>query len=221
MILHIDSSPRLTGHTRRLSARFVERWLARRDEELRYRDVGTCPPALPSAAFVEASLASRRTPAMVEALRESDALVDELIAADVIVAGVPMYNFGPPANFKAYIDSVVRVGRTFGFDRSRPVPYYPMLPPGKALVVLSARGDHSYEAGQPNAHMNHVEPSIRTIFEYIGVRDIHGVAIEWDEFPRDPQHAASIARAEAAVDGLVDTLLRSAAAGSPQRAAAR
>jgi FMN-dependent NADH-azoreductase len=212
MILHIDSSPRLGGHTRRLTARFVARWRARTHATIRYRDLGTSPPSFPSAAFVEASLTSpdRRTPAMASALAESDALVDELIAADLIVAGVPMYNFGPPANFKAYIDNVVRVGRTFGFDRARPVPYYPMLPPGKTLVVLSARGDFGYEPGERAAHMNHVEPSIRTAFAYMGVVDVRSVAVEYDEFPRDPRHAESIARAEASVDALVDALLKTA-----------
>ena len=65
---------------------------------------------------------------MHEALAESDALVDELLSADLIVAGVPMYNFGMPAGFKAYIDNIVRVGRTFGFDRDRAgEPYWPLL----------------------------------------------------------------------------------------------
>jgi FMN-dependent NADH-azoreductase len=224
VILHIDSSPRLGGHTRRLSARFISRWLERRNTAVRYRDLGTSPPSFASAAFVEASLTSepKRTPAMNSALAESDALVDELIAAEVIVAGVPMYNFGPPASFKAYIDSVVRVGRTFGFDRARPIPYYPMLPAGKTLVILSARGDFGYEPGERAAHMNHVEPSIRTAFAYIGITDVRSIAIEYDEFPRDPRHAESIARAEVALDALVDSLLRtsaSATASRPQTAA--
>ena len=71
---------------------------------------------------------TQREPWMREVLRTSDELVDELLAADIIVAGVPMYNFGPPAQFKAWIDNIVRVGRTFGFDRSREgTPYWPML----------------------------------------------------------------------------------------------
>jgi FMN-dependent NADH-azoreductase len=225
VILHIDSSPRLEGHTRRLTTRFVARWMQRRDTRVHYRDLGTFPPSLPSAAFVEAALtsAAKRTPAMTAALAESDALVDELIAAEVIVAGVPMYNFGPPASFKAYIDSVVRVGRTFGFDRARPVPYYPMLSPGKTLVILSARGDFGYDPGERVAHMNHVEPSIRTAFGYMGITDVRSIAIEYDEFPRDPRHTESIARAEAAVDALVDSLLRTStsARASPPRTAAQ
>ena len=74
---------------------------------------------------------------MHEVLAESDTLVDELLAADVIVAGVPMYNFGVPAQFKAYIDNIVRVGRTFRFDRSREgEPYWPMVPTGTFATSL-------------------------------------------------------------------------------------
>jgi FMN-dependent NADH-azoreductase len=213
-ILHIDSSPRLElpgragSHTRRLSARFVSRWLAASPESVvRRRDVGLSPPAFVDAAFVEAAFVpvSERDRGMQRALAESDTLVDELLASELIVAGVPMHNFGPPAHFKAYIDNVVRVGRSFGFDRAREPPSFPLLPAGKTLVILSARGDYGYEHGERAAHMNHVEPSIRTA--YIGISDVRSIAIEYGEFPRDPRHAESIARAEAQVDALVDQLL--------------
>lgn len=146
---------------------------------------------------------------MRETLRVSDTLIDELLQADLVVAGVPMYNFGPPAQFKAYIDNIVRVGRTFGFDRSRSgEPYWPLLAEaGKRLVILSSRGDHGYGAGQRLADRNHVEASVRTAFAYIGVTDVHGVAIEYDEFA-DQRLADSISRAEAAVDELVGALAR-------------
>jgi len=148
---------------------------------------------------------------MHEVLSESDSLVDELIGADLIIAGVPMYNFGPPAQFKAYIDNIVRVGRTFGFDRSRPgEPYWPLLSgQGKRLVILSSRGDYGYDKGQRIARMNHVEPSIRTAFAYIGVTDVESVAVEYDEFA-DERLQASLARAEAEIDALADRLLADA-----------
>ncbi|WP_198293033.1 NAD(P)H-dependent oxidoreductase [Methylobacterium sp. WSM2598] len=92
-----------------------------------------------------------RSAAQVATLRESDVLAAELIAADLVVAGVPMYNFGIPSPLKAWIDNVVRVGPTFGFDRTRPgEPYWPMLEPGKRLVILTARGDHGDDEGGPS-----------------------------------------------------------------------
>lgn len=144
---------------------------------------------------------------MREVLAESDELVDELLAADVIVAGVPMYNFGPPAQFKAYIDNIVRVGRTFGFDRSRSgEPYWPLLTAHcKRLVVLSSRGDHGYAPGERIAAHNHVESSVRTAFSYIGITDMRSVATEYDEFG-DQRLIESIARAERGVDRLVQEL---------------
>lgn len=87
---------------------------------------------------------------MHEVLAESDALIDELLLADVLVLGVPMYNFNVPAPFKAYIDNIVRVGRSFGFDRKRSgAPYWPMLSHyGKRVALISSRGDFGYEPGE-------------------------------------------------------------------------
>lgn len=88
--------------------------------------VGPASPAID--ALAERSSQSSTACAAAEVLRESHMLIDELLEADVIVAGVPMYNFGPPAPFKAGIDNLVRVGKTFGFDRSRAgEPYWPLL----------------------------------------------------------------------------------------------
>ncbi|WP_437968811.1 NAD(P)H-dependent oxidoreductase [Sorangium sp. So ce260] len=231
-ILHIDSSarPGSSGtsrhgsHTRRLTARFVARWRAARpDDEILYRDVGQDPPSPVTGRWIQAAFTKPhlREPWMEQALSESDALVDELLAADLIVAGVPMYNFNVPAQFKAYIDNIVRVGRTFGFDRSRPGdPYWPLLDgDGKKLVLLTSRGDHGYGKGGRIEAMNHVEPSVRTAFGYIGITDVESVAIEYDEFA-DERLAASIAKAELEVDALVDRLLaarRPALASAPAR----
>ncbi len=219
-LLHIDASarPGMSGqhahgsHTRRLTDRFVRRWRDSQPQDtIIYRDVGARPPAPVSGRWIHAAFtpAAQREPWMQDVLAQSDALVDELLAADVIVAGVPMYNFGPPAGFKAYIDNIVRVGRTFGFDRARQgEPYWPLLAgQGKRLVLLSSRGDFGYDPGGRVAGNNHVEASVRTAFAYIGVTDARGAAIEYDEFA-DDRLQQSIARAEAEVDRLVDGLLR-------------
>lgn len=144
---------------------------------------------------------------MHEVLAESDSLIDELVSSDLIVAGVPMYNFGMPAQFKAYIDNVVRVGRTFGFDRTRPgEPYWPMLAgQGKRLVILSARGDFGYAPGQRLAHMNHVEGGVATPLQYLGIEHAASVAVEYDEFG-DERLAQSLRLAEAEVDRWVEVL---------------
>lgn len=219
-LLHIDSSARPHGsdtqahgsHSRRLSARFVRRWReAEPGAEVIVRDVGLNPPSPVNGAWIHAAFTppARREAWMQHALAESDALVEELLAADVIVAGVPMYNFGPPSTFKAWIDNIVRVGRTFGFDRGREgEPYWPLLADaGKSVVVLGARGDHGYGPGERLAHLNHVESSVLTPLRYIGIEDAHALAIEYDEFG-DERMRASIARAEAQVDALAAQLAR-------------
>jgi FMN-dependent NADH-azoreductase len=218
-ILRLDSSARPDGsdrspfgsHTRRLTERFLRRWQAARPQDhVTARDVGQSPPHPVTGKWIHAAFTKpeQREAWMQEALTESDALVDELIAADLIVAGVPMYNFGMPAQMKAWIDNIVRVGRTFGFDRAREgEPYWPMLEGmGKRVVVLSARGDYGYDPGQRMAHVNHVEAGLRDVFGYLGVTDFESIAVEYDEF-RDARFEASMASAEQAVDALVDRLL--------------
>jgi len=217
-LLHIDTSARagLSGidphgsHTRRLSARFVERWRkARPDDRIDYLDVGQHPPAHVNGRWIHAAFTPppQREPWMAEVLAGSDRLVDQLLAADLIVVGLPMYNFSVPAQFKAYIDNIVRVGRTFGFDRARgAVPYWPMLADArKRLVLLGARGDHGYDPGGRIAHLNHTEGSVRSVFGYIGITDVYEAAVEFDEFGGE-QLAQSLREAEQKVDRLVDQL---------------
>ena len=216
-LLHIDASARpgssaetrFGSHSRRLTARFVKRWKELQPQDrVVYRDIGQAPPRPVTGGWIHAAFTrpEEREPWMKEALAESDLLVDELLGADVIVTGVPMYNFGMPAQFKAYIDNIVRVGRTFGFDRAREgEPYWPLVTDGKTLVILSSRGDYGYEPGERLEHMNHVEGGIAVPFGYIGITDVHSVAIEYDEFA-DARLQASIESAEKKVDALVRSL---------------
>ena len=217
-ILHIDSSarPGLSGrdrhgsHSRRLSARFVQRWSrARAQDRVAYRDVGLAPPAHVDAEWIAAAFAppEKRSDDQRARLAESDRLVAELMAADLVVVGAPMYNFGMPAPLKAWVDNIVRVGVTFGFDRKREgEPYWPMLPSGKRLVVLGARGDYGYDAGERQADVNFVEAGLKAPLAYIGLRDTDSIAIEYDEFA-DARLAQSIEAAESAVDALVDRMI--------------
>jgi FMN-dependent NADH-azoreductase len=205
-LLHVDASARRTrSHTRHLSKRLVDGWRARRPaDEVIVRDLGAEPPPPVTEAWIAAAFTgpAQRTAEMNSALAASDRLIGELERADVIVAGVPMYNFGVPAPFKAYIDNIVRVGRTFGFDRTRAGdPYWPMLA-AKPVVILSARGDYGYDTGEQIAHVNHVEPYLRAVLGFIGLRDITSIAVEYEEFG-DMRFEESLRSAEATVDALV------------------
>jgi len=214
-LLQIDASARGSGsHTRRLSRLFIEEWTRLRPEDLIVvRDISRAPPSPVSEAWVAAAFTKpeRRTEAMRAALAESDMLVAELERADLIVVGAPMYNFGVPSSLKAYIDNIVRVGRTFGFDRSREDnPYTPMLH-GKRLVIVSARGDYGYGAGERFGHLNFVEPYLKTVFGFIGIADARTIEVEYDEFG-DERLAASVAKAEDEVKRLVRAMTDGSAA---------
>lgn len=228
-ILHIDSSARSGesgkdphgSHTRRMTRHFVDRWLAcAPNTQVISRDVAAAAPSPVDGRWIEAAFTrpEARSAAMLQILSESDQLVDELDRADLVLIGAPMYNFGVPSTLKAWIDNVVRVGRTFGFDRSRQgAPYWPMLTPGKRAVVLAARGDGGYGADGPLASSNLVEASLRVPLAYIGVSDFHSIAVEWDEFA-DERVAASMASAEAEIERLVDQLAGSGVAQAPHHA---
>jgi FMN-dependent NADH-azoreductase len=224
-LLHIDSSarPGRSGeqahgsHTRRLSARFVRQWQAKRPQDpVVYRDLALSPPTPVTGQWVHAAFTAQeqREPWMRAALAESDTLVDELAGADLIVIGVPMYNFGMPSTLKAWIDNIVRVGRTFGFDRSRSgEPYWPLLADqGKRLVLLSSRGDYGYQPGERLGASNHVEAGVITALRYIGIDAVDRIAIEYDEFADERLHA-SIAAAEAEVDALALRMAAQVSAG--------
>ncbi|MGB4075370.1 FMN-dependent NADH-azoreductase [Pseudomonas sp.] len=219
-ILHLDASarPGLAGkdqhgsHSRNLTQRFVSQWLARRAQDsLSYRDIGQNPPSFISHDWIASSFTPepQREPWMRETLAESDRLVDELLAADVLVIGAPLYNFGMPAALKAWIDQIVRPGRTVDIDESNPLdPYVPLLADRpRHAVILSARGGIGFGVGGEMAHLNHLEPNLITILGFIGITQVHQIAIEGQEVGGELL-AESVAQALNQVDALVAQLQR-------------
>ncbi len=222
-VLHLDASarPGLAGthahgsHTRALTHRFVERWRAARPgDHVIVRDVGAAPPAPVTADWVAAAFTAphERTPEQRATLAESDQLIDELRRADVLVLGVPMYNFGPPAAFKAWIDQIVRIGETFNFDPTRAdSPYVPLLADRpRRTVLISARGGNGFDAGGEMAHMNHLDPAVATALGFLGIEGLSHIAVEHQEHGGD-ELAASVAQAQARADGLADRWLQALA----------
>ncbi|GLK76814.1 FMN-dependent NADH-azoreductase [Methylopila jiangsuensis] len=210
-VLHIDASGRQSRSlTRALSRRFVDGWRAARPQDrVIRRDLAEAPPPLLSEAWIAAAFTpeAERAAAAREALRYSDAAIAELAEADLIVLGAPMYNYGMPAALKAWVDQVVRVGRTFSFDLARgDQPIAPILT-GKRMVVLSARGEFGFAPGGARAARNHLDPHLATVAPYLGVAPeaIRTVAIEYQEF-HDDRFDRSRDAAGHAVDALVAEL---------------
>lgn len=221
-ILHLDASARAARSlSRRLSSRFVGAWLAHRpgDRVVR-RDLAADPPPHVTEAWIAACFtpADRRDAAMRATLAWSDAAIADLAAAELIVLGAPMYNYGMPSALKAWFDQVIRVGCTFSFDLGRgDWPLEPVMT-GKRLVVLSARGEFGFLPGGAREAWNHFDPHVATCAGYLGVaRDaIDTVAVEYQEFG-DERHARSLAEAEARAVALAVKLARQASEGSSGR----
>lgn len=184
-LLHIDASPRgERSHSRRLTQEFVEKWQhVHPNDTLTYRDIGRQPVPHVDEQWIAAGYTppAERTAELWEAIRFSDQLVDEFLAADLYVIGVPMYNFSIPSTLKAYIDQIVRVGRTFEFAPETPEnPYIPLVS-GKRMFIISARGASGYGPGGPYESMNYQTPYLATIFGFMGITDIVFIDVENEE----------------------------------------
>ena len=176
-ILHLDASPRAERSiSRTLSSEFMAGWKdTHPNDTVTYRDLGHQAIPHVTEAWIAAAFSSPadRTRELQEAIRLSDELIDELLAADSYVVGLPMYNFSVPSVFKAYLDQIVRVGRTFTVDSSG----YTGLVKGKKMLVITAQGG-SYRPGTPTAAYNFHEPYLRAIFGLIGITDISFIYVD-------------------------------------------
>lgn len=208
-VLKIDASARVTRSlSRSLTTAFTEQWLhSRPNDILITQDVGLNPPPAISEAWIAAAFTApeQRTPDQQEVLKISDQLLEELEPASLIVIGTPMYNYGMPAALKAWIDQVIRVGRTFSFDLARGEHPIKPIVTGKTLVILSSSGEGGFELGGVHATMNHLDSHIVTASRLLGVSEHYVIRIEYQEFG-DDRHQKSIQSAHAAIAGLVQQL---------------
>ncbi|MEH2107984.1 FMN-dependent NADH-azoreductase [Nostoc sp.] len=199
-ILHIDSSPRgERSHSRELSKEFVSAWKAAHPEDaIAYRDLGHYPVPHVDEAWIAAAFSppETHTPELTEALRISDELVDEFLAADRYVFGVPMYNFNIPSTFKAYIDQIVRINRTVALDAQG----FRGLVEGKKAVIITARGG-DFSATSPFIAYDFQEPYLRTIFGFIGITDIQ--FINANSLNEGDARTQSLSEARAAIQDLI------------------
>jgi FMN-dependent NADH-azoreductase len=199
-LLHIDSSPRSASVSSKLAASFVKRWKAQNPSgTVIHRNT-----AFEQISYVdEATIGAFYTPAEALTAEQkqktalSDKLIDELLAADVLVLGVPMWNLGIPASLKAWIDQIVRVGRTFTYTETGVAS---LLPTGKKVYIFAARGG-SYAPGTPFHAYDQQEPYLRTAFGFLGISEIEFVHADNQGHGGDAA-ALGLAAAEAALAAL-------------------
>jgi FMN-dependent NADH-azoreductase len=200
-LLHIDSSARQTlSVSRVLTARFAKAWQeANPHGQVVHRDLAAMPLSHVTDQWVRArdTDPAKLTPEQRQTLALSDQLIAELKAADVIVLGAPMYNFGISAALKAWIDLIVRNGHTVDFTVRPPVG----LLTGKPLTVIAAQGGQ-YTPGSPTAAFDFQEPYLRHILGVLGFKDITFIRADRQLYGEAP---AAQSRTEA-MDKIVQTV---------------
>lgn len=182
-LLHIDSSV-LGPHSvsRQLSAAITDRLRqATPGLEVSYRDLTASPLAHLSGSHLAAAQGAPSSAEVQAELGAGQAVLEEFLAADIVVIGAPMYNFTIPSQLKAWIDRILVAGKTFKYGASGPEG----LAGNKRVIIAISRGGF-YGAGTPAAALEHLESYLRGVFGFIGVRNIEFIAA--DGIQLGPEH---------------------------------
>lgn len=170
-LLHIDASPRGDySISRKVSAAFADSWKqANPGGKVVYRDLTTSDITFVDLDWIAGAFSSpdQHTEAHKKALAISDTLIAELLSADHIIIGTPMYNFSTPAILKAWIDHVVRHGKTFNITATG----LESLAGGRKVTVAIASGSN-FAPGAPYASYNRESEYLQQIFGFIGITDV-------------------------------------------------
>ena len=165
-LLHIDSSV-LGPHSvsRQVSAAIVARLSATTPNlEIIYRDLTTTPLLHLAGPHLAAAQGAEPPAELRDDLVLSRTVLDEFLAADIVVLGAPMYNFTIPSQLKAWIDRILVAGKTFKYGANGAEG----LAGNKRMIVALSRGGY-YGEGTPSAAGEHLETYLRWVFGFIGI----------------------------------------------------
>ncbi|MEM6499443.1 MAG: NAD(P)H-dependent oxidoreductase [Pseudomonadota bacterium] len=170
-ILQVDASARATGSVTRSLSDHLVATLSGAETQVVKRDIGLSPLPLLDEAWVGANFTpdEARTPAQKDVLQQSDTLIAELEAADTLILGVPVYNFGVPAAFKAWIDLIARARKTFKYTENGPVG----LLEGKTAYVAIASG-----GTKADSEIDFATPYVRHVLGFLGIHDVTFIAAD-------------------------------------------
>jgi FMN-dependent NADH-azoreductase len=191
-LLHLDSSVLGTASvSRQLTSEIVARHRAvHPDIRVTYRDLAADPALHLTGAHMAARMGATSDDESFNAdLRKGNAFIDELIAADVLVIGAPMYNLSIPTPLKAWIDRIAVAGKTFQYTANGAEG----LLKNKKGYIASARGG-VYSAGSPAAALEHQESYLIGLLAFLGVTNVEVVRAEGIAFGPEAKDAA-VARA--------------------------
>lgn len=121
--------------------------------------------------------AENPTPEYKEATQHSDEAIQEVLEADVIVIGVPIYNFNIPSALKAWLDHLVRAGKTFSYQTGRPEG---LVKNKKVYLAIASGGVYS---DGPMKSYDFAEPYLRAVLGFIGITDITTFRAEGTNVP--------------------------------------
>ena len=188
-VLVINSSARVhNSQSRKLTEIFIDHWNSIHPHSIiRFRELGNTHVPHITENWIAAAFKSEaeRSEEEIEALKTSNIYISELREADVIVLGSPMYNWSIPSSLKAYIDQILRVNETWKFNPTNMQNPYIGLLENKTLFLLLSRGAQGYEKGEYNEHLNFQSTYLKTVFNIIGISNIHVIAISGRSF--DPE----------------------------------
>jgi FMN-dependent NADH-azoreductase len=156
--------------SRELTATFVDQWkTAHPDGSVITRDLNASAIPPLTAAWVGSNftLEPQRTEEQKQVLALSDTFLSELQQADEWVIGVPMHNFGISSVLKLWIDQIVRAGKAFAYVDGKPQG---LFTDKKVTFVVASGG--MYDVGSQMASFNHVEPYLRSVFGFLGVKHV-------------------------------------------------
>jgi FMN-dependent NADH-azoreductase len=175
-LLHIDSSILGEGSvSRQLTAKLVAAARSKYgDLHVIYRDLVAQPVGHLTGAHLAAGQGVKPESSALQ--QDVDAGVKDLdafLAADVVVVGAPMYNFGISSQLKAWIDRIAIAGKTFRYTEKGPEG----LAGGKKLLVASSRGG-VYGNNAPAAFLDHQETYLKGLFGFLGITDIQFIRAE-------------------------------------------
>jgi FMN-dependent NADH-azoreductase len=197
-ILIVESSPRGAESASRQLTRKVRERLGVQYPEAKVVVRDLAKDKLPHLDQPFLKAISAKDPATAKSLKEalhlSDQLAEELLASDLLVIASPMWNFGIPSSLKAWIDHVVRAGKTFNYAGAG---VEGLAKGKKAILVLASGGVFSEGPWKP---WDTVEPYLRQILGFIGIDDVQTVRAEGMNMPALATHAVS--NGEKAVEAL-------------------
>lgn len=198
-LLHLDTSIRVANSvSRQLSAAIVAHLKTTSEAiDIIYRDLAVNPlPHLTDVVFTSfgSTDVSALSPKQQTEVHESNRVLDEFMAADIVVIGVAFYNFSIPSSLKAWIDRVIVSGETFSVDTNGMIG----LAGGKRVIVAIARSG-VYSNGSPYEQCEHAENYLRDIFSVIGINDLEVVIAEGLAFGPEAS-AAALQKAKSDID---------------------